>query len=71
MAAASVAGLAVLIVPSGLGVREAVFVAAFSGSHTLAEGGVVALVLRVLMSVIELVLSALSIMRTGSGFRPS
>jgi hypothetical protein len=69
MAAASVAGLAVLIVPSGLGVREAVFVAAFSGSHTLTEGGVVALVLRVLMSVIELVLSALSIMRTGSGFR--
>lgn len=70
IAAASVAGLAVLIVPSGLGVREAVFVAAFSGSYTLAEAGVVALVLRVLMSGIELGLSALSVLRPGSPVRP-
>ena len=71
MAAASVAGLAVLIVPSGIGVREAVFVAAFSGSYTLAEAGVVALVLRVLMSGIELCLSALSIFRPEGDARPS
>lgn len=70
MAAASVAGLAVLIVPSGLGVREAVFVAAFSGSYTLAEGGVVALALRLLMSGIELVLAVLSLVCIGSRLQP-
>ncbi|MEM7136337.1 MAG: lysylphosphatidylglycerol synthase domain-containing protein [Myxococcota bacterium] len=61
MAAASVAGLAVLIAPSGLGVREAVFVAAFSDRYSVAVAGLVALVLRLLMSVLEAFLSALSI----------
>jgi uncharacterized membrane protein YbhN (UPF0104 family) len=62
IAAASVAGLAVLIVPSGIGVREAVFVAAFAGTYTVAEGGIVALVLRILMSGIELVLAVISLL---------
>jgi uncharacterized membrane protein YbhN (UPF0104 family) len=70
IAAASVAGLAVLIVPSGLGVREAVFVAAFSGTYTLAEGGVVALVLRLLMSGIELFLAVVSLTGIGSRLEP-
>ncbi|MEM7434319.1 MAG: lysylphosphatidylglycerol synthase domain-containing protein [Myxococcota bacterium] len=61
MAAASVAGLAVLVAPSGLGVREAVFVAAFSDRYSVAVAGLVALVLRLLMSVLEALLSALSI----------
>lgn len=61
MAAASVAGLAVLVAPSGIGVREAVFVAAFSPRYSVATAGLVALLLRLLMSLVELVLSALSL----------
>lgn len=71
IAAASVAGLAVLIVPSGLGVREAVFVAAFSGSYSLAEGGLVALVLRVLMSGLELLLAVYGFAGTRGRTEPS
>lgn len=70
MAAASVAGLAVLIVPSGLGVREAVFVAALSGSYTMTESGLVAVVLRILMSGLELLLALIGIGRLSSGRTP-
>lgn len=63
IAAASVAGLAVLVAPSGLGVREAVFVAAFSKTYSVAAAGLVALLLRILMSGVELVLSGLSLVR--------
>jgi len=63
MAAASVAGLAVLVAPSGIGVREAVFVAAFAPSVPLARAGLVALLLRILMSLVEVLLASLSLIR--------
>ncbi|MGB5812402.1 MAG: lysylphosphatidylglycerol synthase domain-containing protein [Polyangiales bacterium] len=64
IAAASVAGLAVLVAPSGIGVREAVFVAAFASNYGVGAAGLVALLLRILMSTVELVLSGLSLVHT-------
>ncbi|MEM6531010.1 MAG: lysylphosphatidylglycerol synthase domain-containing protein [Myxococcota bacterium] len=54
ISAAGIAGLLAVVVPSGLGVREAAFTAIFAGSFGAAEAALVALVLRVLMTAVEL-----------------
>ncbi|MEQ9073425.1 MAG: lysylphosphatidylglycerol synthase domain-containing protein [Sandaracinaceae bacterium] len=57
MAAAAVAGFAVLIAPSGLGVREAVLVTLLGPSIGVVPATMTALALRIWMTVVELSLS--------------
>ncbi len=61
MAASAFAGFVVLVAPSGLGVREAVMVAALLPTHSVGLAGLLALSSRLLMSAVELGLSAASL----------
>ena len=70
MAAAAVAGFAIVVAPSGLGVREAVFVAVFSGAYSAAGAGVAAIAMRLIMSVVEVVLALIGL-AWGRRFRRS
>jgi uncharacterized membrane protein YbhN (UPF0104 family) len=57
MAASAVIGFAVLIAPSGLGVREAVMVTLLEPSLGVVPAGIVAVAMRVVMTAVELSLS--------------